>query len=923
MKRNSVTKKILSALMCLLMIVSVVPLGVINASAADMDTRYYQPGIWHELNFKWKNDEVTTWKDNNEYNLGLHSYNGKLAYCIEPGSDVDNKTDEFYSFSDSRFHNATRGVLSNEQIEELVKLVVANGYPTGVSMPKVEGNTLVPKDTTFHKAFATQLLIWEIVTGERNSDFSYNGEERFALKYIKTSDAKDAPYLKSIKDEYDRIANAVSADAVARKQTDTNVTYDEKYFDLGTVELKLNTSNFCYEGVFSNENIKNCSVSSLDTLPQKYLSIDHNNGTLKISIPIKEAFAYQKQTYTGELKKTVTTTSSESFSYKDISSMGTTIYKGGQQMVVFVGDPNTITKTITHTYNTPYRLSFAIKVPEVHRHNWIPHKINPTCTTQGLMCWECSCGKVITSNYTFTYGTSDPTDYDFKTGIVDAENHDSGVAVTTVEPTCTTKGETKTLCTKCGVVIGTNELKELGHTKEGEGSVWVVTQEPTAEAKGEMSLCCGRCGAVQKTKEIAQHTHDDKGGEVVITAPTCSVAGKKGTLCSACGAVYNTETIPACHSDETVEITNVAATCTEDGEATILCTDCGEILSTKVLPALGHTDDDVWYTAVEPTCTVGGEARKMCTRCGEVTDSKSVDALGHDEGVWTTSIEPTCELDGEKVLTCTRCGKVEDSKTIAKLGHDDGAWRIDIEATADHDGSMNLYCTRCGMVKETKAFQQHEHKNGYTKTLLQPTCTRDGEKGTVCEICNAIYETEKIVAAGHSYLAPYKNGNGTHSKKCENCNYVYTENCSVTTTDYANSCTNIGYSVHTCSLCGYSYTDGYKEAKGHDYSKWENYNSTSHVRYCSRCPVAEYTIHVWSPYYFNGDNTSTDPGTKTKTCIYCGITHTIKADDNCETTINKVADSSLEISIKILSILNFIPKLLETIINTIAYFLKG
>ncbi|MDO4380720.1 MAG: hypothetical protein Q4D20_07600 [Clostridia bacterium] len=584
--------------------------------------------------------------------------------------------------------------------------------------------------------------------------------------------------------------------------------------------------------------------------------------------------------------------------------MAIRIYKSAQQMVTMGDGVKDYSKDIMGSHN--YYIDFKIKVPDVHRHQWVPHKINPTCTTQGLMCWECSCGRTVTADYGFVSGTG-PKDFDYKDGIVPAEGHDSGVTVTTIEPTCEKAGESQTLCTKCGIVIGSNELPALGHTKEGEGSVWVVSHEPTAEAAGEKRLLCGKCGAVQKTEEIPRHTHDSNGGEVIVTPATCVAEGVKGTLCSACGAVYNTLAIPASHSS-TVEVANVPASCTADGEANLLCTACGEILSTKVIPALGHSDDDVWFTAVEPTCTADGELHKMCTRCGKVTETKTASALGHDEGVWSTTIEPTCELDGEKVLTCTRCGNIEDSTPIEKLGHDDGAWKIDVEATSDHDGSMSLYCTRCGMVKETKTFKMHTHKAGYTVTFIKATCTVDGEKGTVCALCNAIFETEKIAAVGHSYLAPYKNGNATHSMKCENCSYVYTQNCTFATDVYENSCSNIGYSVHTCSECGYSYTDGYAEAKGHDYAKWENYNAATHVRYCSRCSVAEYTLHVWSRYYHNGDNTSTDPGTKTKTCIYCGCDHTVKADESCITKINTAVNNGAK---KALTFIEFIQLLLN------------
>ena len=921
MKRNSVTKKILSLVMCLLMAVSIVPIGMISASAATLGNwTYSNLPIQHSTIINWKNGKKTVFIDEAKNRLVLHyvkdSISSKLAYCVIPGVEVSsNSPGSFDSFDNDAFVNATNGELSKIQIDNFVKLVVAYGYPTGGSRPSGDN---------FYNAYATQLLIWEIVTGERNSNFSHNGDKYYALELVKTA---KGDYCDNFTTPYNNIVDNVLEDLKNRNKKDETENLKEKYTDLGTVELERVQRDgiFFYEGEFVNEDIKNCTISSLNELPSQYLSIDNNSGTMKVSIPLNEAFAYQNDNYEGVLTKTETSKTTQIVEYKDLSNISTTIYKGSQQMVVLEkrdqSRPDKVSKTVTKTTNQPYRLSFAIKVPEVHRHNWIPHRINPTCTTQGLMCWECSCGRVVTADYGFVSG-SGPKDFNYKDGIVPAEGHDHGVTVTTIEPTCESKGEEQTLCTKCGIIIGSKEIPALGHTKEGEGSVWVVSQEPTAEAKGEMSLLCGKCGAVQKTKEIEQHTHDNKGGEVVITAPSCATDGMKGTLCSACGAVYDTKTIAASHSDTTVEVTNVAATCTKDGEANVLCTTCGDILSTKVLPALGHTDDDVWFTAVEPTCTADGEVRKLCTRCGEVTDAKAADALGHDDGVWTTTIEPTCELDGEQVLNCTRCGKMEDSKTIAKLGHDNGAWRIDIEATADHDGSMNLYCTRCSMVQDTKTFGQHKHEKGYTKTLLQATCTRNGEQGTVCAICDAIYETKEIAAAGHSYLAPYQNGNGTHSMKCENCGYAYTQNCSLVNTVYANSCTTIGYSVHVCTLCGYNYTDGYTEAMGHDYAKWENYNASSHVRYCSRCPVAEYTLHVWSPYYFNGDETVTASGTKTRVCIYCGTEHTIEGEDSGITAAVDTTINVLEFSLKLIEFANKVIVAVEKFLSVIFSFIR-
>lgn len=71
----------------------------------------------------------------------------------------------------------------------------------------------------------------------------------------------------------------------------------------------------------------------------------------------------------------------------------------------------------------------------------------------------------------------------------------------------------------------------------------------------------------------------------------------------------------------------------------------------------------------------------------------------------------------------------------------------------------------------------------------QPTCTQSGEKTFCCTLCEAT-KTEPVPATGHSY----------------------------TDTVTAPTCIERGYTVHTCH-CGYSYTDSYVAALGHQWDE--------------------------------------------------------------------------------------------------------
>ena len=50
------------------------------------------------------------------------------------------------------------------------------------------------------------------------------------------------------------------------------------------------------------------------------------------------------------------------------------------------------------------------------------------------------------------------------------------------------------------------------------------------------------------------------------------------------------------------------------------------------------------------------------------------------------------------------------------------------------------------------------------------------------------------------------NNNGTHSKVCSECQNTVTENCSYRSTVTQPTAAEQGYTTHTCTVCGYSYT---------------------------------------------------------------------------------------------------------------------
>ena len=196
------------------------------------------------------------------------------------------------------------------------------------------------------------------------------------------------------------------------------------------------------------------------------------------------------------------------------------------------------------------------------------------------------------------------------------------------------------------------------------------------------------------------------------------------------------------------------------------------------------------------------------------------------------------------------------------------------------------------------------HDEGYTTiNTAEPTCTEEGYTGDhLCNICNEVFEQgEAISANGHTYS-----------------NTVTTP-----------TCTEIGYTTHTCSVCEFTYNSDTVAAKGHEADSvvFENIvaatcaaaGSRDSVVYCSVCQaevsrakeevaklphtevvdaaiaatcttagktegkhcsvcneviVAQTEIpalgHEFKDYVYNNDATTTADGTETATCSRCG-----------------------------------------------------
>ena len=225
------------------------------------------------------------------------------------------------------------------------------------------------------------------------------------------------------------------------------------------------------------------------------------------------------------------------------------------------------------------------------------------------------------------------------------------------------------------------------------------------------------------------------------------------------------------------------------------------------MDALGH--DLVHHDAKAASCTeVGRKAYDTCSRCSYST-YEEIAALGHDYNSVVTA--PTCTEGGYTTHTCSRCNdSYTDSETTA-AGHNWGEWKQSKAPTCTEKGAEVRTCTSCkeSQTRDVDALG-HDLVHHDAKAA---SCTDAGWKAyDTCSRCS--YTTyEEIAALGHDY------------------NSVVT----------APTCTEGGYTTHTCSRCNDSYKDIETKATGHDWGEW---TVTAHAtekeegvetRTCSRC----------------------------------------------------------------------------------------
>lgn len=310
-----------------------------------------------------------------------------------------------------------------------------------------------------------------------------------------------------------------------------------------------------------------------------------------------------------------------------------------------------------------------------------------------------------------------------------------------------------------------------------------------------------------------QHVHTWDNGYFTVV-PTCQTDGERICTCSTCGET-KTEVVPASelyHVFGNGEETK-PATCTKKGERLFTCELCQAQKTIETDP-LGHAWDEGEITKLA-TEAEDGEITYKCQREGcDATMTGSYHLHKWDSGEITK--DATCWVDGEIRYTCQYEG-CDETKTeiIPKESaphYFDTAWTKD----QTHHWHQNT----CGHVLTKDQMDGYaEHTFGEATVLVPATCTTEGTKEKACTVCGYKVTEKYTDDTQHEYSQDWTHDEDQHwhVATCEHGGTTVKED-HVWTDELTKegSCTADGEIKHTCSVCGYSYTEVVPKEDYHD-----------------------------------------------------------------------------------------------------------
>lgn len=228
----------------------------------------------------WTSPKVTLmngWKHASSSKWCVHANSdySAVCYCIEPGASSTSWTDSYATHDENWWDanlstNSFNKTINGKQIKVLLGRIMQYGY-TGSTSQSWASAPSTYKDKIC-KYIATQLLVWEVIVGERDADFNHVS----ASGCDEVLDILgDHPWKTSIMTYYQSIAASVL------KHQGLPSFMEENVKDAQTVDLTWNGSK--YTATLTNTNT-NCDLSSFTfTASSSNVTCSVSGNTLTLS----------------------------------------------------------------------------------------------------------------------------------------------------------------------------------------------------------------------------------------------------------------------------------------------------------------------------------------------------------------------------------------------------------------------------------------------------------------------------------------------------------------------------------------------------------------------------------------------------------------------------------------------------------------
>ena len=256
-------------------------------------------------------------------------------------------------------------------------------------------------------------------------------------------------------------------------------------------------------------------------------------------------------------------------------------------------------------------------------------------------------------------------------------------------------------------------------------------------------------------------------------------------------------------------LTTISPTCETEGYDKYVCSICDHEYHTNIKSKLGHSYND-WIIDTNAICEEDGLRHHICSRCN-YNEEEIIPALGHNYQV-INEIPSTCTSEGKIEYQCLTCQN-KTTETLSMTSHNYVKkkvnktwlqWLIErlLNIFFGYEGDEGFYyqCSECNHIQTieernsgSSALSTCEHELKDFETILDATCNNDGILGRYCIKCNKLIEAKTINKLDH--------------------NYSIVEVINPT-------CTEKGYTKHTCSLCNDSYNDTFTKIIDHTYGEW-------------------------------------------------------------------------------------------------------